>query len=104
MQVQLFKKVGTYTDKKDGKEKPFTNFYVMCGDALVPVEVCYFPNPKCDDRDPQYNGRKQVLSAFASTLPDKHDGGNRTQPTDNPHPNPPDNPDIPPVDDEDVPF
>ena len=27
MQVQLFKKVGTYKDKKDGKEKQYTNFY-----------------------------------------------------------------------------
>lgn len=74
MQVQLFKKSGKYTDK-DGKEKPFTNFYVKCGDALVPIAVCYFPNAKCDNRDPQYNGRKEVLSAFAAILPDKSDNG-----------------------------
>ncbi len=37
MQIQLFKKTGTYTDK-DGKEKRFVNFYLKCGDALVPIE------------------------------------------------------------------
>lgn len=74
MQVQLFKKVGKYTDKDTGKEKPFTNFYVKCGDALIPVEPCYFPKAEFDNRDPNYNGRKQVLSAFAAILPDKNDG------------------------------
>ena len=76
MQVQLFKKIGKYTDKNDGKEKQFTNFYIKCGDALVPIEVCYFPQAKFDNRDPNYNGRKQVLSAFAAILPEKPDGGN----------------------------
>ncbi len=80
MQVQLFKKVGTYTDKKDGKVKPYTNFYVKCGDELIPVEVSYFPNAKCDNRDPNYNGRKQVLSAFAATLPDKGKSANGSAP------------------------
>ncbi|MDE6201539.1 MAG: hypothetical protein K2M47_06670 [Clostridiales bacterium] len=81
MQVQLFKKVGKYTDKNDGKEKTFTNFYVKCGDSLIPVEVCYFPQDKFDGRDPNYNGRKQVMSAFAVTLPDKPDGGSSAQAT-----------------------
>lgn len=69
MQVNLYKKVGKYTDK-DGKEKSFVNFYVKCGDKLIPVEVSYFPNKKCEDRDPNYSGRKEVLGAFAETLPD----------------------------------
>lgn len=69
MQVELLKKVGTYVDKKDGKEKPSTRFYLRCGDALVPVEVPYFEGE--DGRDYAYNGRKSILSAFASLLPDK---------------------------------
>ena len=97
MQVQLFKKVGTYTDKKDGKEKRFTNFYVKCGDALIPVEVCYFPNDKFDGRDPQYSGRKDVLSAFAAMLPDKPDNGDSK--SQRPSTPPPD--DMTPVDDTD---
>lgn len=70
MQVTLFKKNGTYTDKKDNKEKRFTNFYVKCGDELVPIEVCFFPND--EGRDFAYAGRKAVLSAFAAILPDKN--------------------------------
>ena len=69
MLVNLYKKVGKYTDK-DGKEKSFVNFYVKCGDKMIPVEVSYFPNEKCDNRDPNYSGRKEVLGAFAETLPD----------------------------------
>lgn len=78
MQVQLFKKQGTYKDK-EGKEKRYTNFYLRCNDALIPIEVCYFPNDKCDGRDPQYAGRKDVMSAFAAILPDKLDSGNSAQ-------------------------
>lgn len=69
MQVQLFKKVGTY--EKDGEEKQYTNFYLRCGDTLVPVQPCFFPDKNNDNRDFRYNGRKEVLKAFATTLPDK---------------------------------
>ena len=69
MTVELFKKTGTYNDKTSGKEKRFTNFYVQCGDTLIPVEPVYFPNPKLEDRDPNYQGRKAVLEAFANELP-----------------------------------
>ena len=69
MQVQLFKKVGTY--KKDGEEKRYTNFYVRCGDKLIPIQPCFFPDKEHDNRDFQYSGRKEVLSAFAAMLPDK---------------------------------
>ena len=71
MEVKLYKKIGTYVSKEDGKEKPYVNFYVNCGDQLIPVEPKYFPNAKCDNRDPQFQGRKAVLEAFAETLPEK---------------------------------
>ena len=71
MTVQLYKKTGTYFSEKDKKDKPFTNFYIKCNDQLIPVEVKYFPNALLDNRDPGYQGRFQVLSAFAETLPEK---------------------------------
>lgn len=67
-EVKLFKKKGTYLDK-EGNEKLYTNFYVRCGDTLVPVQVCFFEND--EGKDPQYSARRAVLSAFAETLPDK---------------------------------
>ncbi len=71
MQVQLFKKVGTYQDKETGKDKSFVNFYVKCGDTLIPIQPCFFPDKDNDNRDYQYNGRKEVLKSFADTLLDK---------------------------------
>lgn len=68
MQVELFKKSGTYEDK-NGKEKQYTNFYVKCGDSLIPINVPYFEGE--DGKDYQYNGRKEVLKAFADNLPEK---------------------------------
>ena len=73
MNVQLYKKTGTYFSEKDKKDKPYTNFYIMCNDQLIPVEVKYFPNPQFQDRDPGYQGRFAVLSAFAEPLPEKED-------------------------------
>lgn len=70
IEVKLFKKEGTYVDK-DKNEKRFTNFYVQCGDKLIPVDVKFFPNEKLDGRDPEYAGRKEVLKAFAEKLPEK---------------------------------
>ena len=69
--VKLYKRQGTYKDKHDGKEKSFTNFYVECGDKLIPVEITYFANPEHDNRDYQYAGRKAVMEAFAETLPER---------------------------------
>lgn len=69
MQVELLKKVGSYVDKKDGKEKPSVRFYLRCGGSLVPVEVPYYEGE--DGKDYQYNGRKAVLTAFADELPNK---------------------------------
>lgn len=71
MTVNLYKKTGTYYSEKDKKDKPYTNFYIQCNDQLIPVEVKYFPNAQFDNRDPGYQGRFQVLSAFAEVLPEK---------------------------------
>ncbi len=90
-QVGLFKKVGKYTDKKDGKEKTYVNFYVRCGDELVPVEVKFFEGD--DGHDYRYSGRKAVMSAFAETLPDLPDKGESKTKS---------KPEIP--DDDDTPF
>lgn len=74
MEVKLYKKEGTYVDNKTQKEKKFVNFYVKCNDTLIPVQPCYFPNEKCDNRDPQFAARKGTLEAFADTLPEKDQG------------------------------
>jgi len=78
MLVNLYKKEGTYKDK-DGQDKRFVNFYVKCGDNLIPVEPCYFPKKEHNDKDPGYAPRKEVLKAFAETLPPAPEkGGNDT--------------------------
>lgn len=69
MQVNLFKRRVPYVDK-DGENKIATNFFVSCGDILVPVEVKYFEN-KETGRDNWYMERKTLLSAFADTLPER---------------------------------
>ena len=71
--VNLFKKIGTYTDK-GGKARKFTNFYVNCGDQMIPVNVAYFENE--DGRDPAYSGRKMVLSSYAEELPERENKKN----------------------------
>ncbi len=71
MQVDLFKRNSTY--KKDGEEKVATNFYVKCGDTVIPIQVRFFENEK--GSDPNYSGRKLVLSSFASILPEKVKNG-----------------------------
>lgn len=71
MQVELFKKVGKYIDNKTGEERNYTNFYVKCGDSLIPIEPCYFPDSKNGNKDLKYPGRRDVLKAFSDTLPDR---------------------------------
>ena len=71
MTIELFKKEGSYKDK-NGNDKKSTNFYLRCGSELIPVRVPYFPNEKCEGRDPQYQSRLAVLSSFASVLPEKN--------------------------------
>ena len=70
--VQLFKRKKKYTDK-DGNERVATNFFVKCGDEgeLIAIDIHYFPNPKLEDRDPGFTGRKAVMEAFATTLSDE---------------------------------
>ena len=79
MDVKLFKREGTYFSEKDNKDKPFTNFYIQCNDHLIPVEIKYFPNPKTDNRDPGYQGRFAVLSAFAEKLPERESKGENVE-------------------------
>lgn len=69
MQVSLFKRKVPYVNA-DGEQKTATNFFVSCGDVLVPVEVKYFEN-KETHRDDRYLERKTLLSAFADTLPER---------------------------------
>lgn len=69
MQVELFKKMSTYKNK-DGEEKIATNFYIKCGNELVPIEVKYFGG-KNGESDSNYRGRKFFLSAIAEELPAK---------------------------------
>ena len=73
MQVTLYKKYGSYTDQKTQKKKLYVNFYLQINDQLIPVELVYFKNPKCQDHDPNYAGRKGMLEAFATLLPDRPD-------------------------------
>ena len=68
--VKIFKKEGTYIDK-NGKEKPFTNFYLQANDKMIPIEVKYFPNDKFEGRDPGYQGRVAVLSLLAQPVSEK---------------------------------
>lgn len=83
MQVQLFKKISNYTDR-DGQAKTATNFYIQCNDALIPVEVKFFPNPQMNNVDPNFRGRKMTLSAFADLLPDRSEKKNNMQSEDLP--------------------
>ena len=70
-QVSLFKRKVNYKSQ-DGKDKQATNFYIRCGEEgeLIAIDIHYFPNPKCDDRDPGFLGRKAVMENYATTLPD----------------------------------
>jgi len=69
MQVKLFKKLVPYVDK-EGEEKVATNFFVECGDVLVPVEIKYFESKETGE-DKNYRTRKTLLSAFAEELPER---------------------------------
>ena len=66
--VKLFKQISHY--EKDGETKTATNFFVLCGDVLVPVEVKYFEN-KATGKDNQFLGRKMILASYAEMLPEK---------------------------------
>ena len=68
MQVNLYKKNVEYT--KDGEVKTATNYFVQCGDVLVPVEVKYFEDKQTGE-DKNYRTRRSLMSAFAETLPER---------------------------------
>lgn len=69
MQVELMKKKTEYTDK-NGEQRTAQNFFIKCGDMLVPIAVRYFEDKETGE-DKQYATRKTLLSAFATDLPDK---------------------------------
>ena len=71
MEIKLYQKNGKYIKKDTGEEKPYTNFYVKVGNTLVPITVPYFSNEAFSGRDPNYNGRIEVLKAAAEVLPEK---------------------------------
>ncbi len=70
--IKLVKKPVTYKDEQ-GKEKRGTNFYVQVGTTYVPIQVCFFPNDKCEGRDPAYANRVAVLTAISEELPPRPD-------------------------------
>ncbi len=67
IEVKLVKRSVTY--EKDGKKQRGTNLYVQVGDEYVPIEVVFFPNDKCEGRDPAFAGRMAILTAVAEELP-----------------------------------
>ena len=69
MQLELFKRMAQYTDK-DGKERTATNFFLKCGNELVPVEVKFFADRETGE-DKNFRVRKTLLSAFAADLPER---------------------------------
>ena len=43
-EMKLYKKKVTYKDKSTGEEKTAVNFSLKLGDALIPIEVKFFPD------------------------------------------------------------
>lgn len=75
MQVSLFKRKVPYVNA-DGEQKTATNFFVSCGDVLVPVEVKYFENKETHNQKIYNTFGRQVLfleveSGRMDGLPDK---------------------------------
>lgn len=81
MNIQLFKKTSTYIDKEKVERKS-VQFYLQCGDTLIPIEVTYFKD-KTTGKDAQYGGRREVLKAFASEFPKREKTQEKTK-TDEP--------------------
>ena len=70
VEIKLVKKSTTYT-KEDGSKQRGTNLYLQVGNEYVPIEVVFFPNAKCEGRDPAYAQRMAILCAVAEDLPQK---------------------------------
>lgn len=65
MEVKIYKRRRNYA-QSDGSVKSVEQFFIMCGDVLIPIKVAFFGTD--DKRDYQYSGRKAVLSSFAEVL------------------------------------
>ncbi len=70
VEVKIVKKNVTYKNQ-EGKEQRGTNLYVQVGKEYIPIEVIFFPNNKCEGRDPAFAGRMAVLCAVAEEMPPK---------------------------------
>ena len=70
MEVKLFKQNVDYVTNA-GEKKNATNYFVQCGDVLVPVEVKYFED-KETKTDKNYRARRTLMSAFAEVLPQRN--------------------------------
>ena len=71
--VELYKKESTYTDKS-GQERKSIQFYVQCGNSVVPIDVTYFNRKDAQGnsiKDSQYPGRREVMKSYADELPAK---------------------------------
>ena len=68
--VKLVKKRTTY-EKQDGTKQRGTNLYLQVGSEYIPIEVVFFPNDKCEGRDPAFAQRMAMLCAIAEELPEK---------------------------------
>lgn len=67
VEVKLVKKSTTY-EKQDGTKQRGTNLYLQVGSEYVPIEVVFFPNDKCEGRDPAFAQRMAILCAVAEEL------------------------------------
>ena len=70
VEVKLVKRSKTY-EKEDGTKQRGTNLYLQVGSEYVPIEVVFFPNDKCEGRDPAFAQRMAILCAVAEELPPK---------------------------------
>ena len=70
VEVKLVKKNVTYKNQ-EGKDQRGTNLYVQVGSEYIPIEVVFFPNSKCEGRDPAFAHRMAILCAIAEELPPK---------------------------------
>ena len=77
-EVKLVKKRTTY-EKQDGTKQRGTNLYLQVGSEYIPIEVVFFPNDKCEGRDPAFAQRMAILSAVAPELPPLPPKQNGTQ-------------------------
>ena len=78
VEVKLVKRSKTY-EKEDGTKQRGTNLYLQVGSEYVPIEVVFFPNDKCEGRDPAFAQRMAILCAVAEELPPKPSKQSTTQ-------------------------